>query len=316
MLGVIRRFFIYVVKLCLFANIVCFTPAYCFGPAPALGQDDASAVVEAHLSAIKAQDYSEAESWFSDAFRAAIMPKVKFVNSYLLELYIAMHGGGFELSSPLPLEEERFVLISATLPETAVFYYLIKQANGWRIEAFSEYEFSTMADGRRELYLFTNRDWNDDDSKELKCRASLFQIQRELETYKDEKGEGFYPTNLKGGRMRDPLTIWGYFDMDKGYPVNHFNSKPMYAAEFALSLRKPSAGDFSYIPLDNNGDGKMESYYLVSWGRGESKNVLFEGTAIIGLLAGDDERQEKQIITDFIEYVIEHFGVSLALKKV
>jgi hypothetical protein len=280
-------------------------------PVAAQSPDDAALSVDAHLTAIKEQEYRAAESMFSESFRAAILPKVKFVNSYLLEVLSAIGRGGWELSKPAALEEERFASVRADFDDVSIYYYLIRQANGWRIEAFSEREYATMADGRRELYLFTNRDWNDDVSKELKCRASLYQIQRELEAYRDEKGEGFYPPVLRGGKSRDALTTWGYFDMETGYPANYFTGRPMEAVDFPTGLRKPSAGNFSYIPVDADGDGNIEGYYLAGWGKPESPNSIFKDTAIVGLLASADERRESIVLIDFIELIKEKYGLDL-----
>ncbi len=276
----------------------------------ASAEDDPSEALSGHFDAISEQDFSEAERFFSESFRAAIMPKVKFVNSYLLEIKASLFGG-YELSAPAVLEDERFVRVKADFAETSVYYYLIRQAGGWRIEAFSENEYSTMADGRRELYLFTNRDWNDDVSKDLKCRAALYQIQRELEAFRDEKGEGFYPPYLRGGKARDALTSWGYFDPEKGYPANYHTGRPMEAAEFGISIRKPSPGDFTYLPVDADGDGKIEAYFLAGWGKPDSPAALFLGGSIVGLVASADERREAMVVMDFIDFALSEFGITL-----
>ena len=260
-----------------------------------------------HLDAITESDYALAESYFSRSFRAAILPKVKFVNSYLLNTNALIRAGDYSVDEPVILEKPEFARVRADFSEARIFYYLIHESGGWRIEAFSDGLFDSMADARRPLYLFTNRDWNDTASMELKCRASLYRIQRELEIYRDEKGDGFYPDRLRGGTGRDALTIWEYFDIEEGYPLNYFTARPMKAVHFD----KAKSGEFTYIPVDADDDGNIEGYFLVGWGEIDSQHAVFAGTRIIALLGAVDERDRGAVMRDFMDFAARTFRVEL-----
>ncbi|MEP0813994.1 MAG: hypothetical protein HRF49_04955 [bacterium] len=291
----IRSIFAAAILLSLFAS-----HAFCAIPGPA-------EIVEIHLDRIAASDFPGAEKLFSDAFRAAILSNVRLVNVYLLGRKEALAESGYSLEEPSILEEGRFALVQAQFENDQVFYYLIRESSGWRIEAFSDVRYSTFAEGRRGLYLFTSRDWNDTGSKELKCRANLFLIQQALEDYFDGKGKGSYPGRLSGGDGTDALVTWGYIPYETGYPQNYFSRKPMRN----VRLDKPEPGDFTYIPVDRESDGVFESYYLLGWGTPGSEYSLFDEIEIVGFLASADDRANDEAMADFIEYARSRFGVVL-----
>ncbi len=264
-------------------------------------------IVETHLDAIYESDYSGAEDCFSEAFRAVILPKVTFVNSYLLSTKASLGDDGYVVLEAVELEKPEYVLVTLSIAGHNAYYYLILEQAKWRIEIYSDKSFNSFADARRELYLFTDRDWNDDISKELKCIAALYRVQQALEEYKGEKGEGYYPERLRGGNDRDELTIWNYFDEDIGYPLNFFRNKPMKHVPF----NKPSTGDFTYISVDRDSDGKHEAYYMISWGMQKSERAIFEGYSIVSLLASEDDKDSRQIVDLFVRFAKDKFNIEL-----
>jgi hypothetical protein len=269
--------------------------------------DAAITTVAAHIDAIARADYDGAEAYFSESFRIAIKPRVSFVNSYLLSTFEAIKVGDYSVLDAVALEKPEYVRVDTYINGRSAFYYLVFESAHWAIELFSDEMHESLADARRELYLFTNRDWNDTGSKELKCRAALYRIQQMLELYKDEKGEGFYPPYLRGGMSRDALTIWEYFNPETGYPLNYFTNRPMEATAFG----KPSPGDFAYLPIDTDDNGNVESYYLVGWGAESSRYALYTSSHIISMLASADDRDANTIAADFVTFVSGEFGIAL-----
>ena len=228
------------------------------------------------------------------------------MNTYLIGRRHASGDGDYSIEPPVRLEEDRYARVKATFAADTVYYYLIKETDAWKIEAFSDAEFDTMAGGRRLLYLWTSGDWNDTESKELKCRASIYLIQNALENFRDGKGSGFYPDRLTGSG-NDPLILWQYFDGEPEYPQNFFTKRPMMQCSFS----KPVPGDFTYFPVDGDGDKKHETYFLICWGDKDTKNAIFKDTRIIGLAASADERDAEQVASGFVQFAAARLNQSL-----
>ncbi|MCB1186437.1 hypothetical protein KDL29_04645 [bacterium] len=266
-------------------------------PGLALAQLPPGDVVVEHFKAIAAEEYVDADHFFSREFRTAFKADVARMNAYYRTRREQI-ARGYEIREITPLEDADRETMRVTVdfsdgsPDDGVditeriYYYLIRQNNtdsdafegkAWRIDIFDALSFDSLADARRRPYLYSGQEWDEFASRELIARQGLFRIQMALESFHQEN-QG-YPFRLLGDdNRRDELINSN--KLGATYPPCGFNDRPMRSVQF----EEKSSGDFSYYSVDTDGDGVNEGYWLLLHGRDEG-GFYFEGRDTIYVLS-------------------------------
>ncbi|MEZ5339420.1 MAG: hypothetical protein R3F46_14310 [bacterium] len=307
-----------------------------FRPVQALAQTGPEAVVSGHFAAITAQEYAQADGYFSREFRSAFKADIARMNAYYLAR-AAQIARGYEIRDVSPLSDADRETVRVTVdfadanPDDGsditerIYYYLIRQnstdpdayeGKAWRIDIFDALSFDSLADARRRPYLYTGQEWDEFASRELIARQGLFRIQMALESFHQEHQS--YPFRLLGDdNRRDELINAN--KLGATYPPCGFNDRPMRSVQF----EEKSSGDFSYYGLDADADGVNEGYWLLLHGRDEN-GFYFEGRDTIYVLseqAGLTQREQAEgfaawwearngtapTLTDVTEFVLPEY---------
>lgn len=262
-------------------------------------------VVEAHFKAILAEDFKGADEYFTRAFRDAFGKELTRLNEYYIVRGMQLKGGytfkeAVELgdtgksTAVVVVEFGDPSEINPVLITERMYYYLSREkakgfgvgrdGQAWRIDIFDALRYDTLAAARRRPYLYTQQAWPEDAGRELRSRQGLFRLQLALTAYRDEHGS--YPLQLAGGQDNsDPLLAGPYID---AYPLNGFGERPMQHA--VLDQRSP--GDFAYYPVDAEGDGAAENYWLLLHGA-DSGGFYFLEHDIVHILSSLDGTQQE-----------------------
>jgi hypothetical protein len=96
-------------------------------------------------------------------------------------------------------------------------------------------------------------------------------------------------------RGKDPLLNGNYFT--GSYPTNGWGDRP----QAAVGLDERSSGDFTYIPVDADGDGQFDDYWLLLHGKIPG-NYYYDGTDIIYALSSSAGSGQYDLATAFSAY--------------
>jgi hypothetical protein len=261
---------------------------------------DAADVVRGHFLEINAEHYTQADQYFSDAFRRAFKGDFASMDRYYRTRRKQL-GTGYSITGVTRLNDKDRETMRVTVdfndadPDSAVLvterlhYYLIREkavegsplrdtdGMAWRIDIFDALAYDTLAEARRRPYLYTREAWSEDEGRELKAQQGLYRVQQALESC--WRVSGAYPEQLLGADNRRDDLIRGKYLPEK-YPACGFADRPMECVEFGIR----SSGDFSYYSYDTDGDGKRDAYWLLLHGKVE-QNALFAGRDCVLLLA-------------------------------
>ncbi len=264
---------------------------------PLAAQAAAEDAVLAHFEAILAEQYVQADQYFSREFRAAFKGDVDRINAYY-RTRAAQLARGYSISAISELDDGDRETMRVTVdfsdadPQDGVditerfFYYLVRQnstdrdavdGKAWRIDIFDALRFDSLADARRRPYLYTGQEWDEFASSELIARQGLFRIQMALESFHMENSG--YPFRLLGDDSRRDELISSN-KLGATYPQCGFNDRPMRSVQF----EEKSSGDFTYYSVDADSDGVNEGYWLILHGRDEG-GFYFEGRDTIYILS-------------------------------
>jgi len=292
--------------------------------------EGAAEAVRGHFDALLDEDYRLADQYFTAAFRRAFKGDVARLNQYYLTRFEqASHG--YDIVEVQTLDDPKFetaicvVEFASPQPDAPItvteriYYYLMREyvtdgaplraADGeaWRIDIFDSFRFDSLAEARRRPYLYTNEAWSEDEGRELKSRQGLFRIQWALESfYYDHK---HYPLRLLGGdNRRDELISGGYFT--GAYPLCGFDNRAMRSVGF----KEKSSGDFTYVGLDEDGDGNCEGYWLLMHGKVPA-HYYFIGHDTVYILGSENSSSQRQMALDFSAYWETTGGRELAMTE-
>lgn len=281
---------------------------------PAQAQSGPEEAVVAHFDAIMAQEYTQADMYFSREFRAAFKADVDRMNAYY-RTRAGQLARGYEIRDVSPLDDGDRETMRVTVdfadedPDDGleiterIFYYLVRQnstdrdaveGKAWRIDIFDALGFDSLADARRRPYLYSGQEWDEFASRELVARQGLFRIHMALESFGRENGG--YPLRLLGSDSRRDELISSN-KLGATYPNCGFDDRPMRSVQF----EEKSSGDFSYYSVDTNGDNIYEGYWLLLHGRDES-GFYYEGRDTIYILSsnsGWNQREQAEGFADF-----------------
>lgn len=296
----------------------------------ASAQEGAEAAVRAHFAAIEAQDYTLADRWFSPAFLHVFKPDVAKLNAYYLTRQEQL-ARGYRILETRPLEDEDRETAVAVVEfndpvsdapvqvSERIYYYLIRlkvppdapgadgQGQAWRIDVFENLGYGSLADARRRAYLYTSEAWQDDATRELKSRQGLFRIQWALEKFYFTQGH--YPQRLRGGddRRDDLLSRKILINI---YPPSGYDARAMQAVEFG----EKSSGDFSYYSFDADGDGTLDSYYLLLHGK-DKQRFYFQGQDTVYILSSRGDLSQMELAQEFSAYWQAQHGDRLVVTQ-
>jgi len=293
-------------------------------PVPASPED----TVSAHFAAIQAEEYTQADAYFTEAFRSAFKGDLAAMDNYYLTRRVQL-SSGYSIGEVLPLADEDKETARVTVefhdpdPDAVIsiaermYYYLIREkvedsaplrgsdGRAWRIDIFDALSFDSLADARRRPYLYTREVWPEDASRDLRSRQGLFRIQQALSGYYREHGE--YPFRLRGGdNRRDELISGGY--LRERYPGNGYNGSPIKFEEFG----KKSSGDISYYSVDADGDGLREGYWLLLHGK-TADEFYFQGKDTVYILGTAPATMQLQMAEAFSVFWLARAGEHLEL---
>jgi hypothetical protein len=260
--------------------------------ANAVDVSGASETVTSHLDAVARSDYDAAFARFDAAYRkvfAARVPEMRVYYDTLKELLKAAP----RIDAPVGVPPSG-ARVKVSFGGYSRYYYLLKEGGEWKIDIFSDAEYESVADARREVFLNTVGDWNDDGSREMKAIQGLYRIQQGLESYRDSHN-GRLPKSLLGGDSRDALIFSGAL---KEYPRNPFFKRSMKVTNFADRAR----GDLSYVPFDYAQDGFPRNYFLVLYGPVPSDEIFVDANIVYelnSLFDADDGSILKALTTAF-----------------
>lgn len=300
---------------------------------PALAQDAhyPAETVEAHFQAILAEEYTQADEFFSAAFRRAfkVEQRAQIDNYYLTRK--EQLAPGYEVVDTRILadadKDTAVVIVEFADPNShAIFsvsermhYYLIyekvdagasladRDGFAWRIEIFDALRYDTLADARRRPYLMTREAWPEDEGRELISMQGLFRIQDALERFRDINGQ--YPFRLLGSdNRRDELISGGY--LLGRYPDNGFNGGSMRSQEFG----NKSSGDFAYYSVDADGDGWREGYWLLLHGKIQAK-YIFEGYDTVLIMSNLPVVSQLELAQLFSRFWAQRAGEELVISS-
>jgi len=284
-----------------------------------------AAAVTAHFEAIQAKDYISADKWFSAAFLKAFKPDVAKLNEYYLARTAQLERSYKIIETAAlsdPGHETAIVTVDfgdvyadAPLVVTErMYYYLVKekalggpggdaQGLAWRIDIFDALRFDTLADARRRAYLNTGEAWIDQYTREMRSRQGVFRIQWALEQYYEDHGQ--YPDKLIGeNNKRDTLIAGGQLKGE--YPRNGFTDKAMKSAK----VKSLSNGDFSYVGLDANRDGRPDGYWLLMHIKNPS-GYYYRGLDITYILSSRAAVSQAELAQAFADYWKRSTGETL-----
>jgi hypothetical protein len=297
-------------------------------PAPAQAETEAEAVVRSHFEAILAENYKEADTYFSREFRTAFKGDIARMQAYYrTRMEQLKRGYVFAEVSPLGDADRETMRITVDFgdpqPEDAVditeriFYYMIRQnstdtdasaGKAWRIDIFEALSYESLSDARRRSYLYTGQEWDEFASRELIARQGLFRIQMALESFYQENRN--YPFRLLGDDSRRDELISAN-KLGPVYPQCGFANRPMRSVHF----EEKSSGDFSYYGYDSDGDESNDGYWLILHGRDES-GFYFEGRDTIFILSNNMSASQREQAEGFAQYWESSEKRSLAITDV
>ncbi|MBN2081149.1 hypothetical protein JW859_02960 [bacterium] len=299
--------------------------------APAWAQNNPlpADTVEAHFAAISAEEYTQADEYFSAAFHRAFKTEQRQqVDQYYLTRADQLARGYEIVDTRLLADEDKdtalvIVHFGDPFPEAFVgmteemCYYLIREHVGddaplagrdgraWRIDIFDAIRYDTLAEARRRPYLFTREAWPEDEGSELKSRQGLYRIQQALERFYATNGQ--YPFRLHGGtNRRDELISGRYFY--GSYPDSGFNQRPMEFQDFG----KKSAGDFAYYSVDADGDERYEGYWLLLHGKLDDSFYFVDRDAVY-ILSSLERGTQQELAELFAQFWLAERGRELQL---
>lgn len=292
--------------------------------------EGAAQAVTQHFEALLAEDYRLADEYFTAAFRRAFKGDVARVNQYYLARF-EQAGRGYDIVEVQPLGDPELETAIAVvefappdpdMPVTSterIYYYLVREevesgapgrasdGRAWRIDIFDSFRFDSLADARRRPYLYTREAWPEDEGRELKSRQGLFRIQWALDAFYFDNRH--YPLRLLGSdNRRDELIAGDY--LAGAYPLCGFDDRPMRSVEFM----EKSSGDFTYIGIDDNGDGESEGYWLLLHGKVPS-HFYFIGRDTVYILSSEGRGGQRAMAEAFAEYWRLSDGRELALTE-
>ncbi len=300
---------------------------------PASAQESPAGAAQAvtqHFEALLAEDYRLADEYFTAAFQRAFKGDVARVNQYYLTRF-EQAGRGYEIVEVQPLDDPdqetavavvEFAAPQPDMPVTAterIYYYLVREkvesgapgrssdGQAWRIDIFDSFRFESLADARRRPYLYTREAWPEDEGRELKSRQGLFRIQWALDSFYFDNHH--YPLRLLGSdNRRDELIAGDY--LAGAYPLCGFDDRPMRSVDFM----EKSSGDFTYIGIDDNGDGESEGYWMLLHGKVPS-HFYFIGRDTVYILSSEGGGSQRAMAEAFAEYWQRRDGRELALTE-
>jgi hypothetical protein len=284
--------------------------------------------VRAHFAALQAKEFTSADQYFSAAFLAAFKPEVAKLNEYYLAR-LRQLGPGYNITETIPLQDEdrqtARVAVEFNDPRQdavvqlseRMYYYLVREkvepgapgrdaeGQAWRIDIYDALSYDSLADARRRPYLATKDAWPEDEGRELRSKQGFFRIQWALNDYFEREGQ--YPDKLRGADdRRDPLIKGGF--LFEAYPVNGFSGGAMAVQEF----EERSSGDFAYYPIDADGDGAAEDYWLLLHGKVE-ENYYFDGYDIVYIANSGQDGSQAELAQRYGIYWLEQQGDELLL---
>lgn len=299
-------------------------------PVRALAQSESEAevVVRAHFDAILAENYKEADTFFSREFKAAFKTDIARMQAYY-RARIEQLKRGYTITDISPLGDADRESMRITVdfgdprPDDGVeiteriFYYMIRQnstdtdasaGKAWRIDIFDALSYESLGDARRRPYLYTGQEWDEFASRELIARQGLFRIQMALESFFQENRN--YPFRLLGDDSRRDELISAN-KLGPKYPQCGFANRSMRSVHF----EEKSSGDFSYYGYDSDSDGSNDGYWLILHGRDES-GFYFEGRDSIFILSNNMSASQREQAEGFAQYWQTTEGQSLAITDV
>jgi hypothetical protein len=284
---------------------------------------EAQATVDSHFRAIAAEDYRGCDAWFSAAFLHAFKGDVQRMNRYY-EMRHAQVGRGWQFveTAALPDPERQTAIVvvefgpadlgAPIVASERMYYYLIREkaADGtpgmdsegraWRIDIYDALRYDSLAEARRRPYLYTSDAWPEDAGRELKSRQGLYRLQWALDSFFEDRNA--YPEKLIGDSSKKDELINGKY-LTGAYPASGYNDRGIAAVGFD----EKSAGDFSYIPVDADNDGRFEAYWLLLHGK-DPANFYFRGYDTVYILSSGESGGQFELAQSFASYWIATGG--------
>jgi len=298
---------------------------------PAWAQSSPEDTLHGHFAAILAGEYTDADQYFSSAFKRAFKNQQRAQVDTYYRSRVEQLKFGYEILEVMELADEDHETVRITvdfgdpLPDEPIgitirlYYYLINQKvdpdsplagpdkRAWRIDIFDALSYDTLAEARRRPYLYTKESWDDDESRELKSRQGLFRIQLALSRYYEDKGQ--FPFRLRGSNNRRDELISGGYIMER-YPSNGFNGEPMEAVEFG----KKSSGDFAYYSIDADGDGHREGYWLLLHGKSKASFYYSDHDSVY--ILGSASGTQTDLAEQFTQFWVDRGSEYLVINPV